>query len=120
MGVSVSKGRMPSWKPGKKKGKPRLKKTAIGEALAHDFAAEIERLVGREAAAALDFEALEMVVRRQALRFSARVVEPRLNADHSDFTGARRPCFCGQPGRYVDRRAKPFQTVLGELRLERA
>jgi hypothetical protein len=90
---------MPSWKPGKKKGKPRLKKTAIGEALAHDFAAEIERLVGREAAAALDFEALEMVVRRQALRFSARVVEPRLNADHSDFTGARRPCSCGQPGR---------------------
>ena len=61
-----------------------------------------------------------MVVRRQALRFSARVVEPRLNADHSDFTGARRPCSCGQPGRYVDRRAKPFQTVLGELRLERA
>ena len=137
---------MPSWKPGKKKGKPRLKKTAIGEALAHDFAAEIERLVGREAAAALDFEALEMVVRRQALRFSARVVEPRLNADHSDFTGARRPCLRhrhfkvgfgrgGKPRqtrgrkfdrdalgklRNVDRRAKPFQTVLGELRLERA
>ena len=76
--------------------------------------------MGREAAAALDFEALETVVRRQALRFSARVVEQRLNADHSDFTGARWPSSCGQPARYVDRRAKPFQTVLGELRLERA
>jgi hypothetical protein len=111
---------MPSWKPGRKKGKPRLKKTALGEALAHDLAAEIERLVGREAAAALDFEAVETAVRRQALRFAARVVEQRLNADHADFTGARRACSCGQPARYVDRRAKPFQTMLGELRLERA
>jgi hypothetical protein len=111
---------MPNWKPGRKKCKPGLKKTALGEALAHDLAAEIERLVGREAAAALDFEALEMVVRRHALRFAARVVEQRLNVDHSDFTGARRPCPCGQPARYVDRRTKPFQSVLGELRLERA
>lgn len=76
--------------------------------------------MGREAAAALDFEAVETAVRRQALRFAARVVEQRLNADHSDFTGARRSCSCGRPARYVDRRAKPFQTVLGELRLERA
>ena len=76
--------------------------------------------MGREAATALDFEAVETAVRRQALRFAARVVEQRLNADRSDFTGARRRCSCGQPARYVDRRAKPFQTVLGELRLERA
>jgi hypothetical protein len=88
--------------------------------LAHDLAEEIERLAGREAAAALDFEALETAVRRQALRFAARVVEQRLNADHSDFTGASRPCSCGRPARYVDRRAKPFRSVLGELRLERA
>ena len=76
--------------------------------------------MGREAAAALDFEAVETAVRRQALRFAARVVEQRLNADHSDFTGARQACSCGRPARYVDRRAKPFQSVLGELRLERA
>jgi hypothetical protein len=88
--------------------------------LAHDLAEEIERLAGREAAAALDFEALETAVRRQALRFAARVVEQRLNADHSDFTGASRPCSCGRPARYVGRRAKPFQSVLGQLRLERA
>jgi hypothetical protein len=68
----------------------------------------------------MDFEAVEIAVRRPALRFAARVVEQRLNADHSDFTGASQPCSCGQPARYVDRRTKPFQTVLGELRLERA
>ncbi len=71
-------------------------------------------------AAALDFEALETAVRRQALRFAARIVEQRLNADHSDFTGTRRPCSCGQQARFVERREKRFQTVLGELRLERA
>ena len=76
--------------------------------------------MGREAAAVRDFEAVETAVRRQALRFAARVVEQRLNADHSDFTGARRSCSCGRPARYGDRRAQPFQTVLGELRLERA
>jgi hypothetical protein len=92
----------------------------MGEGLAGELANEIERLLGREAAQALDFEALETAVRRQALRFAARVVEQRLNADHSDFTGLSRPCSCGQPARYVERRAKPFQTVLGELRLERA
>ncbi len=77
-------------------------------------------LVGREAAQALDFEAVETAVRRQALRFAARVVEQRLNADHSDFTGPSRPCSCGQKARYVDRREKQFQSVLGELRLRRA
>ena len=110
---------MPCLKPGRKKGKPRLKETALGEVLAHNLAAEIERQMGREAAAALDFEALETAVRRQALRSAARVVKQRLNADPSDFTGGRRPCSCGQPARYVDRHAKPFQTDLGELRLER-
>jgi len=88
--------------------------------LGHDLAEEIERLVGREAAQAMDFEAVETAVRHQALRFAARVVEQGLNADHSDFTGASRACSCGQKARYVDRRAKPFQTVLGELKLERA
>jgi len=90
---------MPNWKLGRKKGKPRLKKTALGGALAADLAAEIERLVGQEAAAALDFEAVETAVHRQALRFAARVVEQRLNADYSDFTGAPRACSCGQPAR---------------------
>jgi hypothetical protein len=118
--LPASSGPTLNWKSGKSQGSRGLKKTALGEALAYDLADEIERLVGREAATALDFEAVERAVRRQALRFAARVVEQRLNADHSDFTGASRPCSCGRPARYVERRAKPFQTVLGELRLERA
>jgi hypothetical protein len=72
---------------------------------------------GVPALPAPDFEAVETAVRRHALLFAARAVEQRLNADHSDFTGARRACSCGQPARYGDRRAKPFQTVLDELRI---
>ncbi|HEX9708432.1 MAG TPA: ISKra4 family transposase, partial [Candidatus Thermoplasmatota archaeon] len=68
----------------------------------------------------LDFEAVEVAVRRQALRLAARVVAQRLNADTSDHTGPTLACACGQPARYVGRRAKRFTSVLGELTLERA
>ena len=47
-------------------------------------------------------------------------MEQRLNADTSDHTGPSIACVCGQPARYVDRRVKRFQRVLGELVLERA
>ena len=61
-----------------------------------------------------------MAARRQALRLAARAVEQRLNADTSDYSGPQLPCACGQAARYVDRRPKNFQSVLGPLRLERA
>ncbi len=61
-----------------------------------------------------------MAARRQALRLAARAVEQRLNADPSDYSGPQLPCACGQAARYVDRRPKSFQSVLGPLRLERA
>ena len=51
---------------------------------------------------------------------AACAVQARLNADTSDQTGPSVACACGQPARYVDRRAKRFQSVLGELVLERA
>ena len=51
---------------------------------------------------------------------AAYAVQARLNADTSDHTGPSIACACGQPARYVDRRAKRFQSVLGELVLERA
>ena len=51
---------------------------------------------------------------------AACAVQARLNADTSDQTGSSIACACGQPARYVDRRAKRFQSVLGELVLERA
>ena len=71
-------------------------------------------------AATLDFEALEVALRRQALRLAARLVAQQLNADTSDYAGATQPCACGQPARYAGRRPKGFATVLGPLSLERA
>jgi hypothetical protein len=68
----------------------------------------------------LDFEAVELAVRRRALRVAARAVEHRLNSDLSDYRGTRLPCRCAQQARYAGRRWKQFETVLGELRLHRA
>ena len=52
---------------------------------------------------------------------AARAVEQRINAATSDHVGPPAPCpRCGQPARYVDRRAKTFTSVLGALTLERA
>jgi hypothetical protein len=65
-------------------------------------------------------EAIETAARRQALRVAACAVQARLNADTSDQTGPSVACACGQAARYVGRRAKTFQSVLGELTLERA
>jgi len=61
-----------------------------------------------------------MAARRQALRLAARALEQRLNADTSDYAGPQSPCACGQPARYIDRRAKTFVSALGAIRLERA
>jgi len=69
---------------------------------------------------ALDFEAVEVAVRRHALGLAARIVAQRLNADTSDHAGATQPCPCGQLARYAGRRPKRFTTVLGPLTLERA
>jgi hypothetical protein len=85
-----------------------------------EIAAEIDSLLGRRTAAELDLEALEMAARRQALCLAARVVEQRLNADHSDHSGSLLSCPCGSQARYAGRRRKTFQSVLGELELDRA
>jgi hypothetical protein len=50
----------------------------------------------------------------------ARAIEQRLNADTSDDAGPQQPCPCGRTARYVGRRSKRFQSLLGELKLERA
>lgn len=67
-----------------------------------------------------DFEAIETAARRKAMRVAARAVEQRFNADISDHMGPTALCECGQPARYVDRRDKTFNSVLGPLTLERA
>ncbi len=81
---------------------------------------EVEALLGQEAVAELDFEALEVALRYRMLRLAARAIEQRLNADPSDGADPRVRCRCGGEARYAGRRAKQFQSVLGPLRLERA
>ena len=44
----------------------------------------------------------------------------RLNADRSDHLGPTLECRCGQQARYAGRHTKRFQTVLGDMLLERA
>jgi hypothetical protein len=88
--------------------------------LAIDVVQEIETLVGRQAVADLDFEALEVAVRQQVLQLAGKAVEQRFNADLSDEVIARVPCSCGSEAHYAGRRSKQVESVLGPLRLERA
>lgn len=77
-------------------------------------------LLGRQRLEELDFEALEMAVRRAVLRWAARLIQDWLNADDSDRRQGAVLGPCGHPARYVDRRRKRVQSALGELELERA
>src|SRR5574341_35706 len=92
-------------------------KGGLKEKLATEIREEIGQLIGNKAAAALDFEAIETAARREALRLAAAAIECHLNADHSDYTGSRRPCPCGQSARFAGRRTKTFSSVLGPLQL---
>jgi hypothetical protein len=95
------------------------KKTLQTE-IQNDIVQEIEALLGRQAIRDLDFEAVEMAARRQALRLAARALEQRLNADTSDHVGPELPCSCGGSAQYHGRHQKTFASVLGSLHLERA
>jgi Uncharacterised protein family (UPF0236) len=68
----------------------------------------------------MDFEAWETAARSGALRLAARALESHLNQDRSDYTGPLHECPCGARARYVDRRSKTFETVLGPVKLDRA
>ena len=98
----------------------RQKKRSLTEQLAVEVADEIDSLLGRGSSDSIDLEAIETAARRQALGLAARAIEQRINADASDYAGTHLPCSCGESARYAGRRTKSFQSVLGELRLERA
>jgi hypothetical protein len=98
----------------------RGEKKGLQADLENEIVQEIETLLGHQATADLDLEALEIAARRQALRLAARALEQRLNADTGDHTGSELPCPCGGTARYRDRHEKTFESVLGPLRLERA
>jgi hypothetical protein len=80
----------------------------------------VDALLGSGASDGMDFEAIETALRRQVLGLAARAVEQRLNADVLDYAGPSLPCDCGQSARYAGRRIKRFQSILGELKLDRA
>ena len=96
-------------------------KRGLQKDLQNGIVQEIEALLGRQAIEDLDFEALEIAVRRQALRLAARALEQRLNADTSDHPGPELPCTgCGGQALYRGRHGKTFESVLGPVHLERA
>jgi hypothetical protein len=82
--------------------------------------AEIDSLPGRGSSDGIDLKAPETAARRQALSLSSRAIQQKINADSADYAGAHLSCKCGEPARYAGRRVKSFQSVLGELRRERA
>ncbi len=96
-------------------------KRGLAAAFQAETLREITALLGPGVAAALDFEALEVACRRQALALAARCLADHLNADTSDDAGPWLPCpHCGGPARYAGRHAKTFTTALGPLPLTRA
>src|SRR5271157_962469 len=96
------------------------RKRGLQTDLQNEIVREIETLLGWPSIRDLDFEAVEMAARRQALRLAARALEQRLNADTSDHAGPELPCPCGAPAQYRGRHGKTFESVLGPLHLERA
>jgi hypothetical protein len=96
------------------------KKGGLKEAFRAEIVAEIEELIGTGAVDDVSFEAIETAARSKALALAARAIEQRFNADTSDRVGPTLPCSCGLSARYVERRPKTFDSVLGPLRLWRA
>jgi len=96
------------------------RKRGLQTDLQNEIVQEIETLLGHTAPADLDFEAIEMAARRQALRLAAHALAQRLNADTSDRVGAELPCACGAKAQYHGRHTKTFASVLGLLQLARA
>ena len=101
-------------------GFPGRQKKGLQTALEAEVVQEVEAFLGRQAVAELDFEALEVALRQRTLGLAARAIEQRLNADLCDAPSSPVDCRCGKPARYVGRRVKQVQSVLGRLRLERA
>jgi hypothetical protein len=70
---------------------PSLKETALAEGFAVEVERELELLLGTAGAEELDLEAVETALRHRALRLAGRLLKERLNADHSDQSGAAGP-----------------------------
>jgi hypothetical protein len=97
-----------------------FKKDSLAAELIHDVAVDLDALLACGTSDGLDFEAIETAARRKVLTLAARAIEQRLNADASDHAGPSLDCACGQPARYAGRRINVVQSVMGELKLDRA
>jgi len=61
------------------------------------------------------------MIKKKVFHVAARFLEKMLIKETSDYKGAVTTCiFCGKEARYVNRNAKTFTTVLGDITLERA
>ena len=80
--------------------------------LQKEIVQEIETLLGGASIADLDWEAVEMAARRQALRLAARALEQRLNTDTRDHVGPELPC----PGGGSAERAQSSSGPIGLVR----
>src|SRR5260370_42528819 len=89
------------------------RKRGLQSDIQNEIVREIETLLGCPSMAGLDFEALEMAARRQALRLAARALEQRLNADTSDYVGPELPWSCGRPVRHCGLPGTAFEAPLG-------
>ena len=76
-------------------------KKGLQTALEAEVVQEVEALLGRQAVAELDFEALEVALRQRTLGLAARAIEQGLNADLSDEAGSPVDCSCGKPARML-------------------
>jgi hypothetical protein len=108
------------WRPAKPRRLTPVKKTELSEAIRTELVREIGSLLGDGVVHDLDLEALETAARQRSLEVTAGLVAAFLNQDHSDQTEFSLPCSCGQTARFVERRTKRFQGILGWLNLERA
>ena len=95
-------------------------KSGLPTELQGEISQETERLLGHQAVADLDCEAVERAARPQALRLAARELEQRLNADLSDPAGPPWTDRCGGVAEYPGRHQKTFESVRGPQHWQRA
>src|SRR5260370_42458201 len=93
------------------------RKRGLQSDLQNEIVREIETLLGGPSMAGLDFEALEMAARSQALRLAARALEQWLNADTTDYVAPELPCPCRGSDLYACRPVKLLELALGTLPL---
>ena len=98
----------------------RRPKKGLSTDLESEVAQEIETLLGPQALAELDFEAVEMAARREAFVWPPGPWNNGSTPTRADYVDPELPCPCGCVAHYHGRYEKTFESVLGPLHLKRA